>query len=72
MRGSLVKLKVRAKVEEALANLGRFIQRHSGYLLMLGFVVMISCSCGLVRFRVETDAEKLWVEGTGLYSAVCV
>lgn len=64
VRGSRLRLLVRAKLQAVLFKLGCLTHRNCGKVILFGVLLMIVCSIGLTRAKVETDAEKLWVEGT--------
>lgn len=46
-----------------LFKLGHYAQNHSVQVVMIGLVVLIACALSLYKARLETNVEKLWVEG---------
>ena len=64
-RGRTVALVIRAKLQGILFRLGCWIQHHSSFSILAGLVLLTVFAIGLpVHAKMETDAEKLWVEGT--------
>lgn len=61
--GSGVALKLRTKVQAIFFKLGCFSQRFPWAVLAVGFFILMGLSVGLITARIETDVEKLWVEG---------
>ena len=59
---------LRTKLQWHLFQLGRFVQRHAGKVLFVGLLVLSTFCVGLKSATVQTDVEKLWVEGTSLSS----
>ena len=70
--GHQLALKFRSKLQEIFFKLGCFSQRCSWAVLAVGFFILIGLSVGIITARIETDVEKLWMEGklfvTGLSS----
>lgn len=62
-RGNRLALQIRSRIQGALFRIGCISQRHCGKVVLLGFVVMCIFAIGLTRAKLETNAEKLWVEG---------
>lgn len=63
-RGNRLALKIRARIQSALFQLGCFTHRHCGKVVLIGFVFLSMFAIGLLtRAKLETNAEKLWVEG---------
>ena len=58
-----VTLWLRWRLQHHLFNLGCFIQRHCGKVLFLGLLVLSLCCIGLKTASMETNVEKLWVQG---------
>ena len=50
-------------VHAQLFLLGCFDQRHAGKVLFLGLFVLVLCCAAMSQARVETDIDKLWVQG---------
>ena len=61
--GNLCALWIRWKVQRQLESLGHFIQKHSGKVLFVGLLLLSLCCVGLKTVTIETNVEKLWVEG---------
>uniref|UniRef100_A0A8C1YV90 Patched 2 n=1 Tax=Cyprinus carpio TaxID=7962 RepID=A0A8C1YV90_CYPCA len=61
--GQKAPLWIRATFQAFLFSLGCHIQRHCGKVLFIGLLVFGALSVGLRVAAIETDIEKLWVEG---------
>ena len=61
--GNTCALWLRGHLQTHLFNLGCFIQKHCRKVLFLGLLVLSLCCVGLKTATIETDVEKLWVEG---------
>uniref|UniRef100_A0A671XMC7 Patched 2 n=1 Tax=Sparus aurata TaxID=8175 RepID=A0A671XMC7_SPAAU len=61
--GQKCPLWIRARFQALLFSLGCHIQRHCGKVLFIGLLVFGALSVGLRVAAIETDIEKLWVEG---------
>ena len=61
--GSKIAVKLRAKLQAIFFKLGCFSQRFSWAVLAVGFFILIGFSVGIITARIETDVEKLWMEG---------
>ena len=62
-RGNKCGLWIRWRAQRQLENLGNFIQKHNGKVLFVGILLLSLCCVGLKTVRIETNVEKLWVEG---------
>lgn len=63
-RGNRLALRIRSRIQSALFSIGCLSNRYCGRVVILGFVVMLIFAIGLTRpIKLETNAEKLWVEG---------
>src|SRR6218665_3576103 len=61
--GNIPSLRLRAWLQRHLFNLGCIVQAKCGTVLFLG-MLFLSLSCiGLKTVTLETNLEKLWVEG---------
>lgn len=56
--------KLRSKLQGIFFKLGCFSRRHCWAVLAVGFFILIGLSVGIITARIETDVEKLWMEGT--------
>lgn len=56
-------MKLRAKLQAIFFKLGCFSQRFSWAVLGIGFFILIGFSVGIITAKIETDVEKLWMEG---------
>lgn len=63
--GRQIALKLRTKLQALFFKLGCFSQRHCWAVLAVGFFILIGFSVGLIKAKIETDVEKLWVEVDG-------
>lgn len=63
--GNKAALRLRAKLQAHLFQLGCFVQRHPGKVLFVGLLVLSTFCVGLKSATLETDVEKLWVEKGG-------
>uniref|UniRef100_A0A0K2T4G9 Protein patchedlike [Bombus terrestris] n=2 Tax=Lepeophtheirus salmonis TaxID=72036 RepID=A0A0K2T4G9_LEPSM len=55
----------RSKIQKELYQLGKFIQKHPGKVLFVGFLILSALCVGLKSAKVENRVEKLWVEEGG-------
>ena len=55
-------LVIRAKLQQALFSLGCCAQRHASKVILLGLLFLTVFAMGLMRAKLETDAETLWIE----------
>jgi acyl-CoA synthetase (AMP-forming)/AMP-acid ligase II len=62
-QGNKAALWLRARLQAFLFYLGCSIQRRYGQVLIFGIVIMGAFSIGLKLAKMETNVEKLWVEG---------
>jgi len=63
--GQRIALKLRTKLQTLFFNLGCFSQRFSWTVLAIGFFILIGFSVGILKAKIETDVEKLWIEVDG-------
>ena len=61
--GVKIALKLRTKLQALFFKLGCFSQRNCWAVLAVGFFTLIGLSVGIITAKIETDVEKLWVEG---------
>lgn len=61
--GNKSALWVRTKLQSYLHDLGFFIQKNAGKVLFVGLLVLITFCVGLKSATIETNVERLWVEG---------
>lgn len=61
--GQQVAIKIRSKLQAIFFKLGRFSRRNCWAVLAAGFFVLIGLSVGIITATIETDVEKLWMEG---------
>jgi len=61
--GNRLALWVRKQVQGYLFSIGLFINLHCGKVCFVGLLLLSLCCVGLKSVRIETDIEKLWVEG---------
>ena len=61
--GNTCALRIRAYLQTRLFSLGCFIQKHCGKVLFIGLLLLSLCCLGLKTASIETNVEKLWVEG---------
>jgi len=61
--GQKVALKIRSKLQAIFFKLGSFSRRNCWAVLAVGFFVLIGLSVGIITATIETDVEKLWMEG---------
>ncbi|KAA0713932.1 Protein patched -like protein 1 [Triplophysa tibetana] len=64
--GRKAPLWLRAKFQRLLFNLGCYIQKNCGKFLVVGLLIFGAFAVGLRAANLETDVEKLWVEGVEL------
>lgn len=69
--GRKAPLWLRAKFQRLLFKLGCYIQKNCGKFLVVGLLVFGAFAVGLRAANLETDVEKLWVEGKNPYSFFC-
>ena len=62
-KGNRTALLVRSVLQSFLKRLGRFTQRHCGKVILFGFLFLIVSAIGLIKAKLETNAENLWIEG---------
>lgn len=70
-RGNRTALLVRSVLQSVLKRLGRFTQRHCGKVILFGFLFLIVSAIGLIKAKLETNAENLWIEGVLFSRLVC-
>lgn len=61
--GRKAPLWLRAKFQRLLFRLGCYIQKNCGKFLVVGLMIFGAFAVGLKAANLETDVEKLWVEG---------
>lgn len=61
--GRKAPLWLRAKFQRLLFRLGCYIQKNCGKFLVVGLMIFGAFAVGLRAANLETDVEKLWVEG---------
>ncbi|KAF4526082.1 hypothetical protein B566_EDAN007575 [Ephemera danica] len=61
--GRRIALRVRAKAQSQLFQLGCFVQSHAGKVLFVAALLLASFSVGLKSAHVQTKVDRLWVEG---------
>lgn len=61
--GRKAPLWLRAKFQRLLFKLGCYIQKNCGKFLVVGLLIFGAFAVGLRAANLETDVEKLWVEG---------
>lgn len=54
---------LRAKFQRLLFKLGCYIQKNCGKFLVVGLMIFGAFAVGLRAANLETNVEKLWVEG---------
>ena len=59
---------VRYHLQTHLFKLGCFAEKHCGKVLFLGLLLLSLCCVGLKTASLETNVERLWVEGRSLFS----
>lgn len=64
--GRKAPLWLRAKFQRLLFRLGCYIQKNCGKFLVVGLMIFGAFAVGLRAANLETDVEKLWVEGKTL------
>ena len=64
--GNKAALWLRSVLQWHLWHHGRFVARHAGKVLFVGLLVLSTFCVGLKSATVQTDVEKLWVEGNSL------
>lgn len=70
-KGNKTALLVRSVLQASLKRLGRFTQRHCGKVILFGFLFLIVSAIGLIKAKLETNAENLWIEGVLFFHLVC-
>lgn len=61
--GRKAPLWLRAKFQRLLFRLGCYIQKNCGKFLVVGLMIFGAFAVGLKAANLETNVEKLWVEG---------
>ena len=61
--GQQVALTIRSKLQAIFFKLGCFSRRNCWVVLAVGLFVLIGLSVGIIKAKIETDVEKLWMEG---------
>jgi len=61
--GRKAPLWLRAHFQRLLFRLGCHIQKNCGKFLVVGLIIFGAFAVGLRAANLETNAEKLWVEG---------
>lgn len=61
--GRKAPLWLRAKFQRLLFKLGCYIQKNCGKFLVVGLMIFGAFAVGLRAANLETNVEKLWVEG---------
>lgn len=61
--GSPSALWLRMHIQRYMFKIGGFIQIHCGKVLFVGILLLSLCCIGLKTTSLQTDVEKLWVEG---------
>lgn len=61
--GRKAPLWLRAKFQRLLFRLGCYIQKNCGKFLVVGLMIFGAFAVGLRAANLETNVEKLWVEG---------
>ncbi|XP_028400006.1 protein patched homolog 1-like isoform X2 [Dendronephthya gigantea] len=64
-KGNRRSLWLRARMQTFLFKLGNCAQNHSVQVVMIGLVVLVLCTLGLYKARLETNVENLWMEVGG-------
>uniref|UniRef100_A0A915I0J4 Uncharacterized protein n=1 Tax=Romanomermis culicivorax TaxID=13658 RepID=A0A915I0J4_ROMCU len=59
--GHKLALRVRKFLQSGLFYFGWFIQRFCGLVLLVGTLVFLAWAIGLLRIKIETNIERLWV-----------
>lgn len=70
--GRKAPLWLRAKFQRLLFRLGCYIQKNCGKFLVVGLMIFGAFAVGLRAANLETDVEKLWVEGKTLPAHLAV
>lgn len=70
--GNKYGLWVRKHIQRYLYSIGCFIHLHCGKVLFVGLLLLSLCCVGLKSVRIETDVEKLWVEGKKHFTSILV
>lgn len=65
--GRKAPLWLRAKFQRFLFRLGCYIQKNCGKFLVVGLMIFGAFAVGLRAANLETDVEKLWVEGKAMF-----
>lgn len=61
--GQQVAVKLRLKLQGIFFKLGCFSRRNCWAVLAVGVLILIGLSVGIITATIETDVEKLWMEG---------
>lgn len=68
--GRKAPLWLRAKFQRLLFRLGCYIQKNCGKFLVVGLMIFGAFAVGLRAANLETNVEKLWVEGKDNFAAI--
>jgi patched 1 protein len=64
--GGRYALRLRARLQGHLFQLGCSLHRHAGKVLFVGILVLATFCVGLKSAKVHTRVDQLWVEGKRL------
>lgn len=53
-------------MQKYLSQLGNFIQIHCGKIVFVGLVALFMSCLGLKTYQIESDINKLWIDGEPL------
>ena len=70
--GQRTALRLRSKLQAIFFKLGCFCQRNCWVVLAVGFFILIGLSVGIITAKIETDVEKLWMEGKLCEMSICL
>ena len=70
--GQRTALRLRSKLQAIFFKLGCFCQRNCWAVLAVGFFILIGLSIGIITAKIETDVEKLWMEGKLCEMSICL
>ena len=65
-RGKKKTLWLRLVMQKYLSQLGNFIQIHCGKIVFVGLVALFMSCLGLKTYQMESDINKLWIDGEPL------